>query len=81
MPERIDSLNPVRDLVKEQMYPTTMHSTRDLATIRAPRDRSLTFGRAMTRALIEHFAPVLQATAAQIGEAYAASLAAGTGTS
>lgn len=40
-----------------------------------------TFGRAMTRALIEHFAPVLQATAAQIGEAYAASLAAGTGTS
>lgn len=40
-----------------------------------------TFGRAMTRVTVEHFAPVLQQTATQISEAYAASAEEGTGTS
>ena len=37
MPERLDGLSPVRDLVNEQMHPTTMHGTRDLVVIACPR--------------------------------------------
>lgn len=40
-----------------------------------------TFGRAMTRVTVEHFAPVLKQTAAKISEAYATSAEEGTGTS
>lgn len=40
-----------------------------------------TFGRAMTRVTVEHFAPVLKHTAAQISEAYGAHGDAGTATS
>lgn len=40
-----------------------------------------TFGRAMTRVTVEHFAPVLKQTSTQISEAYAAVASEGTGTS
>lgn len=40
-----------------------------------------TFGRAMTRVTVEHFAPVLKQTAAQISQAYGAHAKEGTGTS
>ena len=33
MSKRLDSPRPVRDLVKEVMYPTTMHGTRDSVVI------------------------------------------------
>lgn len=33
MSKRLDSPRPVRDLVKEEMYPTTMHGTRDSVVI------------------------------------------------
>lgn len=41
MPKHPDCSRPVRDLAKEQMYPTTMHGTRDLVVIRDPLDRSM----------------------------------------
>lgn len=37
MPENHNSTDPVRDLAREQMLPTTMHCTRPLVTIRDTR--------------------------------------------
>ncbi len=37
MPKRLDSLRSARDLVKEQMHPTTMHGTRDRVVIACAR--------------------------------------------
>lgn len=39
MPENHNSTDPVRDLAREQMLPTTMHGTRALVTIRDSRKR------------------------------------------
>ncbi len=36
-----DCSRPTRDFAKEEMYPTTMHGTRDLVVIRDPPDRSM----------------------------------------
>jgi DNA-binding IclR family transcriptional regulator len=63
---------------------------RDSATLAVPVLRNgyavaalgmTTFGRAMTRVTVEHFAPVLKQTATQISEAYATSSEEGKGTS
>lgn len=37
MEKRLDGLYPTRDIVKEKMYPTTMHGTRDHAVIACSR--------------------------------------------
>ncbi|GAB3359172.1 MULTISPECIES: hypothetical protein [Giesbergeria] len=37
MPKSLDHLSPVRDLAKEEMHPTTMHSTRDSVVIACSR--------------------------------------------